>query len=88
MPTRPQLASTCIDETETTGELHKLLRIVNPHKTCEPDGTSPSVLQELTDELAPALILIYNSSPRNDIIHVDWRTAFVTPVFKKGECSP
>ena len=33
-----------------------------------------------------ALTLIYSSALRNGIIPADLRTAFVTPVFKNGEC--
>ena len=75
-----------IDEIDITEEgVNKLLRNLNPHKVCGSDSIRPRVLQELADELAPAVALIYNSSLRNIIILADWRIAFVTSVFKKGE---
>lgn len=43
------------------------------------------MLRDLADELAPALTMIYKSSLKNSVVPSDWRTASVTPVFKKGD---
>lgn len=65
----------------------KLLQSLDPHKASGPDGISPRVLRELATELSPVLTLIFRSSLKNDAVPADWRTAFVTPAFKKGERS-
>ena len=42
-------------------------------------------LKELADELTPAFTFLCRSSLLNGIVPADWKTAFVTAVFKKGE---
>ena len=63
----------------------KLLLKLNPNKACGPDDITPRVLRELAEEVAPILTMIFQSSVDTGIIPSDWRTANVTPVFKKGE---
>ncbi|KAL8573329.1 hypothetical protein ACOMHN_032791 [Nucella lapillus] len=43
-----------------------LLKSLNPHKACGPDGISPASL-------------------RSGVVPEDWRTAYVTPAYKKRE---
>ena len=43
------------------------------------------MLRELAEELAPALTIIFQSSLSTGIVLTDWRDAYVTPIFKKGE---
>jgi hypothetical protein len=75
-----------IDDPKITIEgVRKLLRNLNPYKACGPDNISPRVLQSLADQLAPALTLIFSASLKHGVVPCDWRTAHVTPVFKKGE---
>ena len=63
----------------------KLMGNLSPYKAGGPDGISPRVLRELAEELAPALTIIFQSSLSTGIVPTDWRNAYVTPVFKKGE---
>ena len=63
----------------------KLLKNLNPHKAGGPDGISPRVLRELAEELAPALTTIFQSSLSSGVVPTDWRSAYVTSVFKGGE---
>ena len=63
----------------------KLLKALNPAKALGPDGISPRLLRDLADELAPALTLIFQSSLDTGEVPQDWRTAHVTPIFKKGQ---
>lgn len=74
--------STCGTITITEG-VRRLLRNLNPHKASGPDNISPSILKELADELTPALTLLYQSSIISGVVPQDWRTAHVTPIFKK-----
>ena len=69
----------------TVKGVEKLLSGLNPNKATGPDGISPRILKELSLEIAPLLTMIYKASLRTGIVPLDWRQAFVTPVFKKGE---
>ena len=64
--------------------IEKLLKNLNPTKACGPDGLSPRVLKELATDIAPILTIIFKSSLRTGIVPQDWRTALVSPVYKKG----
>ena len=63
----------------------KLMENLSPYKAGGSDGISPQVLRELAEELAPALTIIFQSSLSTGIVPTDWRDAYVTPIFKKGE---
>ena len=65
--------------------VRKLLKGLNPNKACGPDGISPRVLKELADEVAPILTLLFRTSMDTGTVPEDWRSANITPVFKKGE---
>jgi hypothetical protein len=43
------------------------------------------VLKELASEISPILSIIYNVSIKAGEIPDDWRTAVITPAFKKGQ---
>lgn len=49
-----------------------------------PDGIHPRMLKELVEELAELLSIIYQWSWLARKVLVDWRSANVTPVCKKG----
>lgn len=65
--------------------VEKLLKTLNPYKAPGPDGISPRVLRELAAEVAPILTIIYRSTLETGTVPSDWKTALVTPVFKKGQ---
>ena len=52
-----------------------------------PDEISPKILKELHHEIAPILTLIFNLSLETGVVPIDWRTAGVVPVYKKGSKS-
>ena len=72
-----------IDITEVG--VYKLLKDLNPHKASGPDAISSRILKELAAEVALLLTIIYQSSMNTGEVPSDWRDAFVTPIFKKGE---
>eukprot|EP00745_Piridium_sociabile_P027724 TRINITY_DN44613_c1_g1_i1.p1 TRINITY_DN44613_c1_g1~~TRINITY_DN44613_c1_g1_i1.p1 ORF type:complete len:604 (+),score=154.71 TRINITY_DN44613_c1_g1_i1:145-1812(+) len=76
---------TCNSINISEAGVKKLLKGLNPNKAPGPDGISPRILKDLADEISPALTLLYQSSVNTGIVPRDWRTANVTPVFKKGE---
>ena len=49
-----------------------------------PDNITPRVLKGLVDEVALPLSIIYSKSMSEGAVPEDWRTANVTPIFKKG----
>ena len=65
--------------------VNKLLKTLDPSKAPGPDGLCPKLLNQLADEITPALTAIFQSSIDTGIVPLDWRTATVTPIFKKGE---
>ena len=68
----------------TTNGIIKLLKNLNPYKAQGPDNISPRILKELADEISPLLQLIYTKSLDTGEVPADWRTANVSPVYKKG----
>ena len=62
-----------------------MLRNLKTRKAPGPDGITPRILKELANELEPALTLLYQTSIDSGIVPQDWRTAHVSPIFKKGE---
>ena len=65
----------------------KLLKDLNPHKAAGPDQIKPLVLQTLRDVIAPILQVIFQRSLNTGRVPKDWSTAFVCPLFKKGDTS-
>ena len=63
----------------------KLLNNLQPGKAPGPDNISLRVLKELAEEVAPILTMIFQSSVDTGTVPADWKTANVTPLFKKGE---
>ena len=64
--------------------VRKLLSRINPHKASGPDNLPARFLKECSSELAPALSLLYQSTLHQGSIPSDWKSAFVTPIYKKG----
>ena len=69
------------------GGVAKLLGSLKPHKASGPDNIQARFLRETYQEIAPALSMIFQASIDQAKIPNDWRTARVTPVFKKGDRS-
>ena len=65
----------------------KLLKDLNPHKAAGPDQIKPLVLQRLRDTIASVLQVIFQRSLDTGRVPKDWSTAFVCPLFKKGDTS-
>ena len=65
----------------------QLLQGLSPNKASGPDEISPKILKELHREIAPILTLIFNLSLETGVVPIDWRTADVVPVYKKGSMS-
>ena len=77
----PPMQEITVDE----NGIKKLLQNLDPSKAPGPDGISPRILQEFSNEIAPILVTIFNSSLTTGNVPSAWRSANVSPIFKKGE---
>ena len=63
----------------------KLLRGLKAHKATGPDEVPARLLKEAADQLAPILTTVFRASYIQSTTPVEWRTANVVPIFKKGD---
>ena len=75
------------DITVSLNGVLKLLKDLNPHRAAGPDQLKPIVLRRLWDVIAPVLQVIYQKSLDTGRVPNDWNTAYVCPLFKKGDTS-
>ena len=69
----------------TTNGVLKQMQDLKPNKATGPDNIPPRLLIELAVELAPVFTLLFNASLSQGVVPADWRSAHVTPIFKKGD---
>jgi len=62
----------------------KLLKDLDVSKASGPDQIPNRILKELASYLAPVLSAIFNQSLDSETLPRDWKSANITPVFKKG----
>ena len=78
--------------TEDTGKgdsitakgVQKLLKELKPHKGTGPDEVPSRILKIGAEELAPALVKLYQYSIDTGEVPQEWRDANVVPIFKRG----
>jgi hypothetical protein len=80
MDCRSKLDNSRITETKVKEKIKKL----RPKSAAGPDHIGPSLLQQLLEVAVPAQKIIFSHSLEEGEVPVDWRTANVTPIFKKG----
>ena len=67
-----------------------VLRVIDKikvNKSPGPDKISPRVLQEVKFQISKPLSILFNKSLALGKVPLDWKSANVTPIFKKGEKS-
>ena len=79
----PNISNLLISE----GGILKLLKGLDISKASGPDQIPNKILRELAIHLAPVLTSLFNQSLLSETLPSDWKTANVTPVFKKGNRS-
>ena len=62
----------------------KLLRGLRAHKATGPDEVPAHLLKEAADQLAPSLTTVFRASYNQSTTPVEWRSANIVPIFKKG----
>ena len=68
----------------TEVDVEKLLLGLNTNKACEPDGITTRMFRESASIIAPSLSKIFNISLKLGKLPSEWKSANITPVFKKG----
>ena len=63
----------------------KLLLQLKPHKASGPDHLPNRIFKELAHELVPSLTALYNQSLSTQVLPEDWKRAFISPVYEKGD---
>ena len=73
------------DGSITPDAVYKRLKALDPTKSQGPDEIHPYILKELCTSLAYPLSRIFNTSLRTGIVPDIWKSANVSPIFKKGD---
>ena len=64
--------------------VYNIIKHLKPKSSSGPDGIPPVVLKNLGSSLAAPLALIFESFMSTGQTPIEWRSAIVTPLFKKG----
>ena len=62
----------------------KLLQELDSHKATGPDSIPANLLKQTAMQTAPLLALIFKASVVRGKLPDDWKLAYITPIFKKG----
>ena len=68
----------------TPYQVKRKIRDLKQHSAPGTDGIGPQLLKRLQDVLAEPLAAVMNKSMIGGEVPADWKTANVTPIFKKG----
>ena len=62
-----------------------LLSSLDDHKASGPDGIPATLLKKLTTVISPVLTIIFQASLQQGLDPMDWKSANIVPIFKKGK---
>ena len=65
-------------------KVKKKIDELKPNSAPGPDGITPRFLKLTANAMSKALATIFNRSLQSGIVPEDWKSANVTPIFKKG----
>jgi Reverse transcriptase (RNA-dependent DNA polymerase)/Endonuclease-reverse transcriptase len=63
----------------------KQIQNLDPNKSCGPDGVHGAILKNTANQSARYLLHIFRQSLDLGRLPLDWKTAFVSPIFKEGD---
>ena len=63
--------------------VRKKILALDVSKSVGPDEISPRLLREIADHVSNPLTLLFNKSLQEHYVPKDWRTAYISPIFKK-----
>ena len=69
----------------TRNGLLKLLQGLKIHKATGPDEISCRLLKEVAEQICPVYMTFFQASINQGVIPIEWKTANVIPIFKKGD---
>ena len=76
---------TCVRNIVVTKNMvRKEILGLNINKSCGPDEICSRLLIELVDIISEPIVVLLNKSIETGIIPLDWKKAFVSPIYKKG----
>ena len=86
LPEMDTICETNIEVIEITPSIvAKKLEKLNKFKSSGPDSIHPHFLKETAYSVSVPLSMIFQESLRKGETPLDWRSANVTPIFKKGD---
>ena len=62
----------------------KKIKSLDKNKACGLDGINSRLLRELVDHVSEPIAKILNQSLKDKMLPADWKTAVISPIFKKG----
>ena len=71
----------------TVPMVQKRLKNLNANKSAGPDRIHLRLLKETATEISPALCHLFQITLGCRVVPSQWKTAYVTPIFKKGDRS-
>jgi hypothetical protein len=85
IPTAAEMRTEAMPDVGITDKIVRAkIRKLKPASATGPDGIGPKLLQELEYELTPVLAKNFRRSLQHGEVPDDWKSANVTPIFKKG----
>ena len=88
LPTMPVSTHPSLPEISITEHgVFTLLSQIDPHKACGPDNIPARVLQVLAQDLTPMITHLFKQSLDIGELPPEWKTAYVTSIFKKDKRS-
>ena len=85
IPKLPQRTDISIyDLSITTEMIAEEIKQLNINKSCCPDELHPRMLKELINIISRPVALLLNESISQGVVPVEWKKAFVSPIYKKG----